>query len=83
MKMISIGGNFSIFDGEKEINVDNAAVAFGYVMTMMQIRPIPCTVEKSTYPVLSLVPHPKKRRITKKYRELIKKIKSELPPRCI
>lgn len=79
MKMISIKGVFTIFDGGREINVTESAVAFGYVMTMMQIRPIPCTVEKSTYPVLSLVPHPKKRRITKKNRERIRRIKATFP----
>ena len=78
MKMISIRGVFTIFDGEKEINVAELPVAFGYVMTMMKIRPIPCTTPP-TYPVRSLTPHPKKRRLTKKYRELVRKIKSELP----
>ena len=78
MKMFSTKGEFFIFDGEREINVKESAVAFGYALTMMQIRPIPYT-NQPTYPVLSLVPHPKKRRITKKYRERIRKIKAALP----
>ena len=78
MKLISIKGVFTIFDGGREINVTESAVAFGYALTMMEIRPVPCTVP-STYPVLSLVPHPKKQKITKKQRERIRRIKCSLP----
>ena len=78
MKIVTIRGEWTVFDGEKEINTTDGAVVFGYALTMMQIRPIPYT-NQPTYPVLSLVPHPKKRRLTKKYRERIRKIKATLP----
>jgi hypothetical protein len=76
MRIKSIKGEFTIIDNNKTITTTDSAQVWGYVLTMMSIRPIPC-VTPSIYPVRALVPHPKKRRPSKRMRELVKKIKSQ------
>lgn len=76
MKLITIKGETTLFDGEKEITTMDRTLAWGYAFTMMHIRPIPCTTP-SIYPVRSLTPHPKKRRLSNKMRRLVKEFKCE------
>lgn len=76
MKLKTVNGEWIITDGNKTVTVTDGAVAFGYILTMAQIRPIICTTP-SVYPVRSLVPHPKKRRLSKRQREFIKAYKSQ------
>ncbi len=76
MKLKTVNGEWIITDKDRTITVSEGAVAFGYILTMAQLRPIKCTTP-SVYPVRSLVPHPKKRRLTKKQREFIKAYKSK------
>ena len=82
MKLVTIKGKWTLFDGEREINVIEGSVAFGYAMVMAEVRPHKCTTP-SIYPVRSLVPHPKKRRITKKWREKVKQIKHRIQAQTI
>lgn len=77
MKLMTIKGEWFLFDGEREITVNEGAVAFGYAMIMAELRPHKCTTP-SIHPVRSLVPHPKKRRVTKEWREKISQIKSRI-----
>lgn len=84
MKIITMSGQFTVFDGERVIDVENGEVAFAYAMLMAQIRPHKCIAPTTTiYPVRSLVPHPKKRIITVEEREKIAKIKSRLSAKNI
>lgn len=76
MKLYTVKGEWIIIDGNNTFTVADSAVAFGYVLTMAQIRPIKCTTP-SVYPVRSLVPHPKNRSLTKRQREFIKAYKSQ------
>ena len=82
MKLIKIGSEWTLFDGEREITVTEPEVAFGYAFLMMGMRPIPCTTP-STYPVRSLTPHPKKRRLSKKMQAKVREIKANMHPRYI
>jgi len=75
MKLRTIKGEWVLFDGERQISVTEGSIAFGYVFVMMGVRTIPCTTP-ALHPVRSLVPHPKKRRLTKRHRELVNKIKA-------
>ncbi len=79
MKLIKMKNEWTIFDGEREITVTEPEVAFGYIFLMMGMRPIPCTTP-SIYPVRSLTPHPKKRRLSKKMQARVREIKANMPP---
>lgn len=75
MKLKTVKGQWLLQDGERLIDFkDEGIVAWGYVLTMRDIRDLP-KVPRQLYPVRSLVPHPKKRRVTKKWREKINRIK--------
>ena len=74
MKIITVRGQWIIFDGERVIDVESGEVAFAYAMLMAQIRPHKC-ITPSIYPVRSLVPHPKNMELTKEQKEKIVKIK--------
>ena len=74
MKLRTEKGKWIVTHNGKEKIFDNGLCAFCYCLIMgdlgKQIAPPKCV-----YPVRSLVPHPKKRRITKKWREKINRIK--------
>jgi hypothetical protein len=76
MKLRTEKGKWILLHNGKEITYDKGVYAFCYFLTMKdfekQIAPPRCV-----YPVKSLVPHPKKRRITKKWREKINRIKRD------
>ena len=78
MKLRTEKGVWKLLDGGREIHFESGIYAFAYMLIMAKVRPIPCTTP-SIYPVRSLVPHPKKRNLTKKQREIIRKIKAEMP----
>lgn len=82
MKLIKIKDEWIVFDGERQITVTDPMIAFGYVFLMLNFRPIPCTTP-SIYPVRSLTPHPKKRRLSKKMQARVREIKANMPPRYI
>ena len=78
MKMITVKDEFIIFDGENVLSFgDDREAAFAYVFLMMQIRPIPYTAP-SLYPIRSLVPHPKKIKLTEAQTKKIKAIKQRI-----
>lgn len=77
MKIISLAGQFTVFDGERVIDVESGEVAFAYAMLMAQIREHKCIIP-TIYPVRSLVPHPKKTNITTEQHEKIMQIKRRL-----
>ena len=83
MKIITVKKHWVVFDEERVIDVESGEVAFAYAMLMAQIRPHKCIAPTTTYPVRSLVPHPKKRIITVEEREKIAKIKSSLSAKNI
>lgn len=74
MKLRTEKGCWKIEHNGKAIKYENALQSMCYCLTMGEfethIAPPHCV-----YPVKSLVPHPKKRRMTKKWREKIEKIK--------
>ena len=76
MKLKTIKGQWIVTDGNKTFSVAEGCVAFGYIMLMAQLRPHKC-ITPSIHPVRSLVPHPKKRRLTKKQREFVKAYKAQ------
>ena len=82
MKIITVKGQWTVLDGERVIDFENGEIAFAYAMLMAQIRPHKCTVP-SIYPVRSLVPHPKKIELSKKEKERIHRIKSNMSALCI
>ena len=77
MKIITIKGQWTVFDGERTLDVENGEVAMGYAMLMAQIREHKCIIP-TIYPVRSLVPHPKKTNITTEQHEKIMQIKRRL-----
>ena len=78
MKLRTEKGVWILLDEGREIHFESGIYAFAYMLIMAKVRPIPCTTP-SIYPVRSLTPHPKKRRLTKKQYALVKKIKAEMP----
>ena len=82
MKLITIKGEWVLFDSEKEITVTDGCIAFAYAMLMAEVRPHKC-ITPSIYPVRSLVPHPKKRKLSKKWRDKAKAIKYRLQAQTI
>ena len=78
MKMITIKGLTTIFDGEREIDFkDDLEAAWGYVMLMTRIRPVPCT-KPALHPVRGLVAHPKPIELTEEQNKRIKAIKQRI-----
>lgn len=77
MKIVTIKGEWTVFDGERVIEFENGEVAFAYAMVMARIRAHKC-ITPSVYPVRSLVPHPKKKKLTKEQRERFMQIKRRL-----
>ena len=76
MKLKTIKGQWLVTDGEREIDFKNDGLAaWYYVLTMKSIRRLP-KLPRQIYPVRSLTPHPKKRRMTAKYKQKIKDIKN-------
>ena len=75
MKLRTIKGDWIVIHNGREINFRGCALAaIDYCLTMKKfMRQI--VLPKKLYPVKSLVPHPKKRRVTKKWRERIITIK--------
>lgn len=76
MKIVTIKGQWTVFDGDRVIDFENGTYAFGYAMLMAEIRPHKC-IAPSVYPVRSLTPRPKKLKLTKKWREKVNNIKSK------
>jgi hypothetical protein len=74
MKLRTEKGKWIVSDRGREIEFEDVIHAVYYCFLMKdfekQIAPPHCV-----YPVRSLVPHPKKRRVTKKWREKINRIK--------
>lgn len=74
MKLRTEKGKWIVIDGGREIEFESGLHAFYYCLIKKdfekQIAPKPLL-----YPVRSLVPHPKKRRVTKKWRDKINRIK--------
>ena len=82
MKLVKIGPEWTVFDGEREITVTDPKIAFGYVFVMLNFRAVPCTTPP-LHPVRSLTPHPKKRRLSKKMQARVREIKANMPPHYI
>lgn len=78
MKLKTKNGEWILTDGTRDISFENGTLAFAYMLIMAKVRPIPCSTP-TIYPVRSLTPHPKKRRLTKKQYALVRKIKAEMP----
>lgn len=78
MKLRTKNGEWILTDGTRVISFESGTAAFAYMLIMTRVRPVPCTTP-TIYPVRSLIPHPKKRRLTKKQYALVRKIKAEMP----
>lgn len=82
-KWIVTDGKWELVDGKwvwlslgKEIDFgENQMVAWEYVLVMMLLRKNPHISRKGECIVKSLTPNPKKRRMTKKWKEKIKRYK--------
>lgn len=76
MKLRTESGKWIVSDRGREIEFRGGLHAVYYCFLMKdfekQIAPLHCV-----YPVRSLVPHPKKMRYTKKWREKVERIKKE------
>lgn len=76
MKLRTEKGKWIITHNGRVIEYNKGLFAFYYCYVMKdfekQIAPTHCV-----YPVKSLVPHPKKRRFAKKWKEKVKRIKSD------
>lgn len=76
MKLRTEKGKWIVSDRGREVIFDKGLEAFYYCLLMRDFhKQIP--PEKCVYPVKSLVAKPKKRRITKKWREKINRIKRD------
>jgi hypothetical protein len=74
-KLTTKNGIWTVTDGQRSFETAESAVALGYILTMLRTRRQKCTTP-TCYPVRSLVPHPKKRRLTAKQREFVKAYKA-------
>ena len=74
-KLTTKNGIWTVIDGNRSFETAESAVALGYILMMASVRPHKCTTP-TCYPVRSLVPHPKKRRLSNKQRAFVKAYKS-------
>ena len=63
LKMYTKDKKWIVIDGEREIVFDNATDAWRYSFLMRDIRPKIPSVPKSCYPVTSLIPNTKKKKV--------------------
>ena len=79
MKLKTIKGQWILEDNGRKIDFKSCGLAaWDYVLTMKGIRTKQTEkTNRELYPVKSLSPHPKKRRISVKYKRIIKQIKSD------
>lgn len=75
MKVRRENGVHIVIDGDHTFTKEDGAVAFGYALLMAHLRPQK-VIPPTCYPVRSLVPHPKKRRLTAKQRAFVKAYKA-------
>lgn len=74
-KLTTKNGIWTVIDGNRSFETAESAVALGYILMMLCMRKQKCTTP-TCYPVRSLVPHPKKRRLSNKQRAFVKAYKA-------
>ena len=63
LKMYTKDKKWIVIDGEREIVFDNAKDAWDYTWIMRVFKPAVPSVPKSCYPVTSLIPNTKKKKV--------------------
>lgn len=63
MKMYTRNKKWIVIDGEREIVFDTAMDAFRYTFLMRDVKPKTLSVPQSCYPVTTLIPSRKKKKV--------------------